>query len=294
METKTRSAYVLAFLIGCVISIMVSFNAGLGSRTSSEVSTIVNQVVGIVTLEVIMLLGRNNTTINPRREKARWYMYFGGFFGIAILSINYVSIMNAGATVAMAGAVFGQSFFGFLVDTFGLFSMEKRKITRKKVASLLVSALGIAMMVFGRSLELVYLLLSMLAGALTMMQMIYNSNLSKKKGAFFSARNNVISGLVAALLYAYLLFPETTSEGFKTLSSAPLYIILGGGMLACIVVVGTNIIIPKIPAAYSALLLSSGQILAAVLLDYLLYDIFTPGLLSGALVMLFAIIALRD
>ena len=62
-----------------------------------------------------------------------------------------------------------------------------------------------------------------------------------------------------------------------------------GGLLACIVVVNTNIVIPRIPAVYSALLLSSGQILAALAVDYVLYETFTPVLLYGTLITLVGI-----
>ena len=65
---------------------------------------------------------------------------------------------------------------------------------------------------------------------------------------------------------------------------------LMGGLLACAVVVNTNIVIPKIPAVYSALLLSSGQILTALLIDYVLYDTFEAVLLYGSLVMIAGIL----
>ena len=123
-----------------------------------------------------------------------------------------------------------------------------------------------------------------------MIQMVYNSSLAKAKGAFYSARMNVISGLFGALVYSFLFFPESTFQGFKALASASFLTMIMGGLLACIVVVNTNIVIPKIPAVYSALLLSSGQILTALLIDYILYDTFTPSLLYGTLVTIVGIL----
>ena len=59
-------------------------------------------------------------------------------------------------------------------------------------------------------------------------------------------------------------------------------------MVVCsiFVVTSSNIIIPKIPAVYSSLLLSAGQILMSLVLDALLYSSFSAPLLVGALVML--------
>ena len=283
--------YIISFLTGAVISIMVTFNTEAGRVTSSEVSLIINQIVGIVTLEVIMLLFRSNRTVNPERKEVKWYKhYFGGLFGVAIISLNYISMTGAGATIAMAGAVFGQSIAGLLFDLTGLMGMSKEKISKRRIISLAVCFLGIMVYFFsGESINL-YLFPSILAGILTMVQMVYNSSLAKAKGPFYSARMNVISGLAGALLYAFIFFPDTTISGFKALPDASFPLMVMGGLLACIVVVNTNIVIPKIPAVYSALLLSSGQILAALAVDYVLYETFTPALLYGTLITLIGIL----
>ena len=292
-ERSGKKNYIAAFTIGIVITVMIIFNTEFGRLTSSEVSITINQIVGIVILSAIMLVGRNNEKINPPKSKAPWWMYFGGFFGIVILTINYVSVLNTGATVAMAGTVFGQSLMGLICDMTGLFGMEKQRIGRKRILGLTVSLSGILLMFIGGKINILYLILAMLAGAITMTQMIYNSNLGKRKGAFYSANVNVISGLVAALLYAFIFYPERTIEGFKMISSVPFFIMIGGGALACIVVVGSNIIIPRIPAVHSALLISSGQILSAVVIDAILYHTFTIPLFAGALLMI-AGLAIKD
>ena len=283
--------YIISFLTGGIISVMVTFNTEFGRLSTSEVSLIINQVVGIVTLEVIMLLGYKNPLINPSRRPVKWYRhYFGGLFGVAIISLNYISITGAGATIAMAGAVFGQSLMGLVFDLTGLMGMTRMRISKRRKISLLVCLAGIVTYFLGGEGLNFYLFPSILAGILTMIQMVYNSSLAKEKGAFYSARMNVISGLCGALFYALILFPSSTLEGFRVLNTIPFYIMVGGGLLACLVVVNTNMIIPRIPAVYSALLLSSGQILTALLIDYVLYDAFTPALLYGTVITLAGIL----
>ena len=282
---KSSLYYIISFITGAVISIMVTFNTEAGRITSSEVSLIVNQIVGIITLEAIMLLARKNEVVNPPRKTVKWTRhYFGGLFGVAIISLNYISVTGAGATIAMAGAVFGQSLSGLIFDLTGALGMKKESIKGKRIASLIICAIGIIIYFVGGESINFYIFPSILAGVLTMIQMVYNSSLAKAKGAFYSARMNVISGLFGALVYSFLFFPESTVQGFKALASASFLTMIMGGLLACIVVVNTNIVIPKIPAVYSALLLSSGQILTALLIDYILYDTFTPSLLYGTLV----------
>lgn len=282
--------YIISFLTGAVISVMVTFNTEAGKLTSSEVSLIINQIVGIMTLEAIMLLGRKSRLINPPKREVKWYRhYFGGLFGVAIISLNYISVSGAGATIAMAGAVFGQSLSGLVFDMTGLMGMQKERITKRRIISLLICLIGIMIYFFGGEGINLYIFPSILAGILTMVQMVYNSSLANAKGPFYSARMNVISGLAGALLYAFIFFPETTISGFRAMRDASFLTMVMGGLLACIVVVNTNIVIPRIPAVYSALLLSSGQILAALAVDYVLYETFTPVLLYGTLITLVGI-----
>ncbi|HCJ94360.1 MAG TPA: hypothetical protein DHV69_03855, partial [Sphaerochaeta sp.] len=123
-------------------------------------------------------------------------------------------------------------------------------------------------------------------GIITMIQMVYNSRFAAYKGVFFSARNNVLSGLVIAVVVYAITSADTTLKAFATVGEVPVPLMLGGGLLAVLVVSGTNHVIPRIPAIYSALLLSSSQIITSIVLDYYMYDLFSTRLLVGAIVIL--------
>lgn len=285
---KKSIFYLVSFLTGAVISVMVVANTELGRITTNEVSLIVNQAIGVVLTTFILLAGRKSEIINPARKKSRWYMYFGGLFGICVMVCNFYSVLNVGSALAMAAAVFGQSLTGLVTDLLGLFSMPKRKQSTLKWISLALSFTGIFIMSLSQSgsFRLIYILMGVLAGIMTMLQMTYNSSFAKAKGAVFSARQNAISGLAGTIIYAALLMPEETLHGFTLLPSASFLSIITGGTLAIVVVVSTNLVIPRIPAVYSALLLSCGQILTSIVIDTFLYDLFSPSLLIGSLVML--------
>lgn len=284
--------YLLSFITGAVISVMVIFNTELGAVTSTEISTMVNQIVGIIALTILMVLLRKNNDLCPKREKSHWYMYFGGIFGLFILTFNFYTVLEIGATLAMALAVFGQSATGLFFDLTGLFGMGKKTITKQKWVSLAVSFLGILVMslLSGGAFKPLYLLMGLAAGALTMTQMIYNSTFAKAKGPLFSARQNVISGLIGIVIFAFITKPQESINAITILPSVPFYLIVGGGLLGVWVVVSTNIVIPKIPAVYSALLLSAGQLLASLVLDYFIYSTFSFALLLGTAIMLAGIV----
>ena len=280
--------YLLSFITGAVISVMVIFNTELGAVTTTEISTMVNQIVGIIALTLLMFVFRKNKELCPKRVKSHWYMYFGGIFGLFILTFNFYTVIEIGATLSMALAVFGQSATGLFFDLTGLFGMEKKSIAKQKWISLAVSFLGILLMslLSGGSFKPVFLLMGFAAGALTMTQMIYNSTFAKAKGPLFSARQNVISGLVGIVIFSFIVKPQESINAISILPSIPFYLIVGGGLLGVWVVACTNIVIPKIPAVYSALLLSAGQLLASLILDYFIYSTFSFALLLGTAIML--------
>lgn len=281
----------LVFITGVVISIMVVFNTEFGVATTMGVSLMVNQAVGIVIITLIMIGGGRNVAIKPQRKRAPWWLWFGGLFGFAILNLNYVTIIKLGASLAMATAVFGQSLSALVFDLTGFMGMQKTRFDRRKLLTLAVSASGIVVMGFsGGKFAVPYVLLGILAGALTMTQMVYNGLFSSYKGELFSARQNVISALIFAAVFYAVFEPKQTLGGFQAIASTPWYVALGGGTLAVFVVVSCNFIIPKIPAIYSALLMSSGQILMSVAIDRVFYGVFSAQLFIGALLILFGMI----
>ena len=289
MAIMQQSVYLfLDFLTGMVISVMVVANTQLGIEVTMGVSLITNHIIGLAFLSILLFVGKNNSSINAPRRRAPLYLWFNGVFGLAILNLNYYSIINTGASLAMASTVFGQSFFSVVFDLTGFMGMKKRKLSNKKIASLAISAVGIVIMALGGEGNFVFgfILLGFLAGALTMTQMVLNSTFASYKGSIFASRHNFLTGLVAGLLFYFITAPKATVSGFQALPSVSPLLIFSGGLLAIFVVVSTSYVIIKVPAIYSALLLSSAQILMSLAIDALFFDAFSVNLLAGALLML--------
>jgi transporter family-2 protein len=138
----------------------------------------------------------------------------------------------------------------------------------------------------GGTFAIPYVLIGTLTGVTTIVQMVYNSRFAAYKGIFYSARHNVLSGFIFASVIYLITAAKPVAQSFSLLSEIPIFLILGGGLLAIVVVSGTNYVIPRIPAIYSALLLSSSQIIMSIILDYYLYDLFNGRLLLGAMIIL--------
>ncbi|HKL60460.1 MAG TPA: DMT family transporter, partial [Sphaerochaeta sp.] len=237
---------------------------------------------------LLMWVGKKNKSINAERKSAPLYLWFNGVFGLVILNCNYYTIINTGASLAMASTVFGQSFFSVIFDLVGFMGMKKRKLSARKIASLCISGVGILIMALGGEGDFVFafIVLGFLAGALTMTQMVLNSTFASYKGSIFATRHNFLTGLAAGLLFYFITDPKATLRGFQVLPSISPLLIFSGGLLAIFVVVSTSYVIIKVPAIYSALLLSSAQILMSLAIDALFFDAFSVNLLAGALLML--------
>lgn len=279
--------YLLATAIGSMISVMVVFNTRFGQVSTMALSFLANHLIGIISITIIMAFLRIKRGHAPVRRKARWYLWFGGLFGFLIINANYITITNIGATLSMATAVFGQSLGSLLFDLTGFMGMRTYTISRKKAITLSFSFIGIAIMASGGGrFSIPYVVIGVLTGIVTMIQMVYNSRFASYKGVLFSARNNVLSGfIIAIVIYGFTSAGETL-EALKNIGSVPLHLLFGGGLLAVGVVTGTNYVIPRIPAIYSALLLSSAQIITSIILDTVMFQLFSPRLLAGALVIL--------
>lgn len=65
------------------------------------VSLIINHLIGLVILSLILLLGRRTPAINGPGRKVPWYLMFNGLFGLAILNLNYTTVVHTGASLAM-------------------------------------------------------------------------------------------------------------------------------------------------------------------------------------------------
>lgn len=278
--------YLLALIIGCAVSVMVVYNTLLGQQTSMALSFIINHLIGIIVITLILLILRL-TNKRAKSRKAPWYLYFGGAFGFLILNANYITIINIGTSMSMATAVFGQSIASLMFDLTGFMGMQKYKFEKKKGYLLFTAFVGIIIMGSdGDIFTFGYLLIGVATGFITIIQMVYNSHLAQYKGNLFSARNNVLSGLIIALIiYSFNYKPIVSSV--SNLSGLPFLIIFGGGLLAIGVVVGSNFLIPRIPTLYAGLLISASQIIASVVLDYYFFDYFSYSLLIGSLIVLF-------
>lgn len=131
------------------------------------------------------------------------------------------------------------------------------------------------------------ILLAIFGGVLTTLSMIVSSTLGKKIGLIQSTIVHYIGGLIGGI-FILIGIGSTSAPSITDMSRMPLYIFLGG-IIGVVVVYTSNIIIPKIPVVYSTLLMFSGQMLCAIIIDTIVMGDFSWQKLLGAIVVIVGI-----
>lgn len=135
---------------------------------------------------------------------------------------------------------------------------------------------------------MLYIILAVLCGCITILSMIINSHLSKKIGVFQGAFINYIVGLFSTILLLTIV-KNPVDLSFSSFTGIPLWALLGG-LLGVMVVSASNIVIPKIPTIYTTLLIFIGQLFTGILIDYFRVGFVSKGKIIGGLFILIGLI----
>jgi len=135
---------------------------------------------------------------------------------------------------------------------------------------------------------MLYIILAILCGCITILSMAINSHLAKLIGVFQGTLINYIVGLLSTVLLIVIVrSPVNTS--LSSYFKIPLWAFLGG-LLGVIVVASSSIVLPKIPTIYTTLLIFIGQLSAGILIDYFIVGFVSKGKIIGGLLILLGII----
>lgn len=128
------------------------------------------------------------------------------------------------------------------------------------------------------------IILSILAGASTVIARNINSSLAEKIGLVQGTFYNYVTGLAGGIL-VFLISKEFMNFSTDTLKSVPFWAYLGG-LVGVLVVSSSNIVTPKVPAFYLTLLMFIGQLFSGMAVDYFKDGLLSKGKLIGGILIL--------
>lgn len=135
---------------------------------------------------------------------------------------------------------------------------------------------------------MIYIILAIFCGSITLLSMIINSHLATEIGVFQGTLINYIVGLVTTTILIFVV-RNSINLSFVGFNKIPVWAFLGG-LVGVIVVTTSNIVIPKIPTIYTTLLIFIGQLFTGILIDYFIVGFVSKGKIIGGLLILLGLI----
>ncbi|MBU3144274.1 DMT family transporter [Clostridium sp. CF012] len=135
---------------------------------------------------------------------------------------------------------------------------------------------------------MLYIILAVFCGCITIISMIINSHLAKKIGTLQGTLINYIVGLSTTILLM-IIVKSNFNLPYSSFTKIPWWALLGG-LLGVVVVASSNIVLPKIPTIYTTLLIFIGQLFTGILIDYFRVGFISKGKIIGGLLILLGLL----
>jgi len=110
-------AVLAAFGGGITVVVSRTINAKLAERTSVQISTFYNYVVGLlVAVPIFLLFGRGEPGLLNFGSVSMWYIYLGGAIGMVVVLLTNMTVAKISAFYLSLFLFVGQVFAGLLID----------------------------------------------------------------------------------------------------------------------------------------------------------------------------------
>jgi len=135
---------------------------------------------------------------------------------------------------------------------------------------------------------MIYIILAVFCGCITIISMIINSHLAKEIGVFQGTLINYIVGLTSTILLITII-KSPVNLPYSSFIKIPWWALLGG-LVGVAVVASSNVVLPKIPIIYTTLLIFIGQLFTGILIDYFRMGFISKGKIIGGLLILLGLV----
>ena len=131
---------VLGAVVGLLYSVMNLFNAQLSQAYGNSFATVLIHVAGLIC--ILPLTFRHLF----KKRRAPLFMYLGGVLGIFTVITSNIGVTVLGVTATLSLTLLSQLACSMVFDKYGLWGFVKTKFKWEKALSLVLIALGVAVM----------------------------------------------------------------------------------------------------------------------------------------------------
>jgi bacterial/archaeal transporter family-2 protein len=126
---------------GALVGIQIPLNGLLAESTGDFASGLLNFLVGGAALAVVLLATRPSPGL-AAVGRVRWYYLAGGAFGAVNALAGLALVGEIGAGTVAAATITGQMLASLAIDRAGLFGLEPRPISGRRLAGALLLVAG--------------------------------------------------------------------------------------------------------------------------------------------------------
>ncbi len=267
----------LTFLNGAIIAIMILMNGRLNAQIGIWLEVAVVHTVGLIFAALFLLVTKKKIHLDKSQP---WWIYIGGVIGVTTTVFQTFAYGKISMTSISALGLLGETLTSIIIDSFGLFGMEKHKLPLNNLIGLAFALAGILLMLdnsVGQAMTAV--ILALLVGLSIVTSRSINARLAKSVGSMQSSFINILGGFPVAWLLAFILTPHASINPAHILSG-PFWIYLGGAV--SIFTVGMNSYVSKHISQFSLTLLSFiGQLSMGFMIDIFSGTTANTGSLIG-------------
>lgn len=294
----------MAVAAGLTLPIQARINGELGVRLQDPLLAGMFSFGGAALVMAVATLvipsGRAAFTqliADTRNRNVPWYFHAAGLIGACFILAQTSFVATIGIAIYTVAVVTGQTVSGLAVDRIGLGPGGKRAITALRVLGVLLTVCAVFWAVSPRisgtpdpTAMLLPLALVVLAGVLMTFQHAVNGRIAAQVSSPIPGTlvNYVVGSVALALIWILKL---ALTGGLPTLPNDPwLY---AGGVLGCINLVLSALLIRRIGVLLTGLSMIAGQLIGALLMDWLLPvagSVIYPQTVFGTLLTLAAIV----
>ncbi|MFB6363464.1 DMT family transporter [Paenibacillus elgii] len=143
---------ILGVLAGFLPPLQTAINGKLRVATDSLLgAAFISFFVGAIILLILILITRRRLEIplyDTQKNRIPVWVYMAGIFGIFIVTGNIVLLPELGSVLTTMIFLLGQMIMAVIIDQFGIFNLQKRKIDGRRIAALVLTIIGIIFVKF--------------------------------------------------------------------------------------------------------------------------------------------------
>ena len=272
--------YAVAGSAALIIAVMLAINGELTAVCGETLTTLLIHLVGLGVCSAAALIKRENPFKTARGVP--FAILLGGVINYFTTFFNTLAVGRISVTAILALSLLGQAATSLVIDCFGLFGMEKRRLGLPELAGLAVTALGIVLLLAGGEggTPLVPVAVSVLSGACCVCTRQVTAQLSERAGLLTGTWFSYFTGSLVAVAAVIISPALGAGADFSLALAAPCWAYLGGALGAAAVYL-QNLCVKRMSSVAMTLVMFAGQVFGGAAIDAAFYGEFSARTLAG-------------